>query len=46
MKKKMTDQPVSSKKSPIAITGASDYIDSQIVQDCIEHGYVVHVRER
>ena len=34
--------PVSPKDGPIAVTGASGYIGSWIVQDCVEQGYTVH----
>lgn len=38
-----TEMPaISPKEGPVAVTGASGYISSWIVQDLVEQGYLVH----
>mgnify|MGYP003324265192 CR=1 FL=1 len=37
----MINEPIKPEDGPIAITGASGYIGSWIVRDCVEQGYTV-----
>ena len=36
------EKRISPSDGPIAVTGASGYIGSWIVKDCLEQGYTVH----
>ena len=38
----MANASITPEDGPVAITGASGYIGSWIVQDCVEQGYTVH----